>query len=507
MKLWQKIVLGCMIAGILSLTLGLWYLNTIDLREPSRMTFNNNCASCHAPNLRGTANGPPLIGRELKHGETIEQMMSSIAGSNTHYGNHDFTEKLPPAMIKALALYISERQQNFPTTTASFGIMPITDSYVLSRHHNFHVEKVASLESRPYSIAPLPDGRMLVAEKVRGLSVVDLRGRQGQPLADTPKVYPTVMEVRNQWLNLGIVLDLELHPDYENNGWIYLSHTDRCSMDCRSLMPQTMVRVVRGRIKDNTWIDQEVIWAVHYDHYNFIPDAVASGRLAFDGANNLYITVGGKNTYDKLHDLDTPYGKIHRVRDDGTVPKSNPFWQPKDQRPEGSTKHTVYSYGHRTGQGLATHPVTKAIWNTEMGPRGGDEINHIIGGANYGWPLYTNGIDYDGKRVTIGEKLGLDFPIESTELPLVDLTPAPALSNFTFHNGDKFRRWRHDLLVGSLKAGTLYRMRIRGGKLVESEKLLVNFGRMRDVVMGYDGAVYLAIEHDGNGSIWRLREE
>ena len=220
--------------------------------------------------------------------------------------------------------------------------------------------------------------------------------------------------------------------------------------------------------------------------------------MAFDQQRNLYISVGGKNRYSKLHDLNTPFGKIHRVRDDGTVPLDNPFWLPASKRAESSTIHTVWSYGHRTGQGLDGHPLSGEIWNTEMGPRGGDEINQIKKGQNYGWPLYTNGLDYNGEEISIGKDLGLDFKLEDTELPVVDFSPAPAVSNFTFHAGPAFPRWGNDLLVGTLKAKTLYRLKIVGDRLLESEKLLTDFGRIRDVAMGIDGNIYLAIEHGEN---------
>ena len=152
------------------------------------------------------------------------------------------------------------------------------------------------------------------------------------------------------------MLDTVLHPEYIQNGWVYISHTDRCWLDCGSILPVTMVRVLRGRIKDNTWVDEEVIWSVHRDHYTPIPDGVAAGRLAFDADNHLYISIGGKNTYDKLHNLDTPFGKIHRVRDDGSVPGDNPFFVEAEKRDHTSTRHTVWSIGHRTGQGLVGHP-------------------------------------------------------------------------------------------------------------------------------------------------------
>ena len=302
----------------------------------------------------------------------------------------------------------------------------------------------------------------------------------------------------------GQFLDVALHPQYEDNGWIYLSFTDRCPFNCGSPIPQTMVKVIRGRIKGGNWVDEETIWSVDRDYYTVVPDGVAGGRLAFDKAGHLYITVGGKAAYGNLHIMDTPYGKIHRVREDGAVPEDNPFWVPADQREDSSTRHTVWSYGHRTTQGLEAHPLNGEIWSTEMGPRGGDEVNLISKGGNYGWPLYTNGLDYDSTEVSIGKDLGLEFPESATVAPIVDFTPAPAISNLTIHHGQRFPGWRNDLLVGSLKAMAIYRLRIEDGVLIEKETLAKELGRIRDVAMGADGLVYIAVEHGDVGSILRL---
>jgi glucose/arabinose dehydrogenase len=499
-----KFAIGFLVVITLGWAFGYWYVSTMDSREPSLVAWNENCATCHGSAMEGTETGPALVDTALKHGDSIEQMMAIIAGGVPETAKAGWEGTLSPQQIKSLALLISERRQKFPTTAASYTKEPQDDRTIASQHHNFRLERVTTLESRPYSLAPMPDGNVLVAEKVRGLSIVDPEGKQSALIADTPEVWDMVISAGGSWFTLGTVLDVELHPDFAENGWIYLSHTDRCNWGCGWVVPGSMVRVVRGRIKDGSWTDQEVIWSVHSDHYTPVPDAVASGRLAFDGQGHLYISIGGKNTYDKLHDLNTPYGKIHRVRDDGTVPKDNPFWIAPEGRPEASTQHTVWSYGHRTGQGLDGHPDNGQIWNTEMGPRGGDEINHILGGQNYGWPLYTNGLDYNGKEVSIGKDLGLDFPIEDTALPVVDFTPAPAVSNFTFHNGSVFSSWNADLLIGTLKASTLYRLRIEDGQLVEQEKLIENFGRIRDVAMGADGLVYIALEHGDSGSLWRI---
>ena len=139
-----------------------------------------------------------------------------------------------------------------------------------------------------------------------------------------------------------------------------------------------------------------------------------------------------------------------------------------------------------------------------MGPRGGDEINRIVSGGNYGWPLYTNGLDYDAEPVSIGKDLGLDFELRETIPPVVDFTPAPSLSNFTFHDGERFPAWKNDLLVGSLRAQTLFRIRLDGDDVVEQEKLLTHLGRIRDVEMGFEGLVYILLEHGKSGSIVKL---
>lgn len=507
MKRRYRFAIGTLAIAVVGAAVGYWYVSTAAEREPGFVAWKENCASCHGIDLKGTGQGPALVDAPLERGDGLEDMMAVIAKGVPGTATHVWDQKLTPREIKFLAIYVSEQRQEFPSIANSYSKEPTQDRIIRSKHHDFRLELVTPLESRPYSIAPMPGGDILVAEKVRGLSIVDPQGKQNPLIADTPEIWGVTLSVGGTWVNLGTVLDVELHPDYAQNGWIYLSHSDQCAWRCGWVVPGTMVRVVRGRIQDGKWVDQEIIWSVHKEHYTPVPDAVAAGRLAFDGKGYLYISIGGKNTYDKLHQMDTPFGKIHRVRDDGTVPEDNPFWVAPDKRPDASTSHTAWSYGHRTGQGLDGHPTNGEIWNTEMGPRGGDEVNHILGGQNYGWPLYTNGLNYDGEEISIGMDLGLDFPIEDTVLPVVDFTPAPAVSNFTFHDGTQFPGWRDDLLVGSLKASTLYRLRIEDETLVEQEKLITDFGRIRDVAMGDDGFVYIALEHNETGSLWRMVPE
>ena len=490
-----KIALGLFSLGGMVVFSIFWYLETRDQREPSMLAFLEHCASCHSTNGKG-AN----LLTQYHTDVSADELTNRIRVQHSHLIAE---AQFPEPMVKALALYVIEQRQELPGIPDSHA-HTIPEGDVESQRHNFKVELITEVGKGPYSIAPLPDGRILLVEKVRGLSVIDTSGNQGDLIEGTPRVWSEIAQMRGSFAVLGSMLDVELHPDYTSNGWIYLSHSDRCQLDCGSPWPITMVRVIRGRLAGNRWIDSEVIWSVDKEKYTVVPDAVASGRLAFDHQGFGYVTVGGKSTYDNLHVMDTPYGKIHRFNDSGSVPKDNPFWQEKQLIDPTSSRNTVWTYGHRTTQGLTTDPRTGDIWATEMGPRGGDEINLIRRGGNYGWPLYTEGLDYNAEYVSIGKDLGLDFERSETIPPVVDFTPAPSLSNFIFYDGDQFPNWQNDLLVGSLRAQTLFRVRIEEGKVIEKERLITRLGRIRDVEMGYDGSVYVLIEHNQTGSLLRL---
>ena len=261
-----------------------------------------------------------------------------------------------------------------------------------------------------------------------------------------------------------------------------------------------MNKVVRGRIDDGRWVDEETVWSVPVQDYSAMWDMAAGGRLCFDDERRLYVSVGMKGpvNYYGIQDLGKPYGKIHRVHDDGSVPVDNPFLDDADAQP------TAWTYGHRSPQGLECDHRTGQVWSTEMGPRGGDEINLPLPGRNYGWPLTSKGVDYDGMPVEYGKELGITFDLANIEQPVVDLTPSPAVSSFVFYEGDAFPAWRHHVLVGTLKATELYRVEVAGDRLVHRETLITDLARIRDVEVGVDGLVHLLLEHASGGRIVRL---
>jgi glucose/arabinose dehydrogenase len=476
--------------------------------DPFTSTYTESCAVCHGANLEGAAQGTPLAGVALKHGDSVDEIAESIAAGVPQTAMPAWSATLDDVQIRRLAIFISERRHDLTYTDFKIASAPaVPQGTMESEEHGFRIETVATdLDPLPYSIAPLPDGRILLTEKTRGLSIISSRGEQSELIRGTPQAFDDGFQVPGILLvfGSGYLLDIALHPDYAENGWIYLSYTDRCSAcnaaSRQSNRPVTMNALVRGRIENGEWVDQQMIWRSDIEHYTGTPDMAAGGRIAFDDAGHVFITVGikGASESDGIQDLGLPYGKIHRVNDDGSIPADNPF------RNVAGALPTVWTYGHRSPQGLEFNAETHQLWGTEMGQRGGDEVNLIARAKNYGWPLYSKGLRYDGTPVDYGKELGIQFDLKDIEQPIVDLTPSPAVSSFAFYDGTAFPKWRGNMLVGTLKATELYRMVVERDRVVHIEKLLDGLGRIRDVEVGTDGAVYLLLEHQAGGRILRL---
>jgi len=472
-------------------------LNPID---PFVAVYEEHCLECHGPDLQGVQDsGPALIGVALAGGDTVTQLSRSIALGVPAQGMPAWGDTLPPEDIRALAIYIAEKRVDRLFTDFKVDAPLVwPEGVVESQEQDFRIEVVTDqLHPLPFSIAPLPDGSILVSEKTRGLRIVSPDGAVSDLITGTPEVYDDNFEFVLVW-GWGWMLDVALHPDYDRNGWIYIHHTRRC-VDC-AVIPKSINRVVRGRIHDGQWVDEEEIWAPGDAYFSFVPDVGAGGRLAFDDDGYLYISVGmkGSSNYHGIQDLSTPFGKIHRVHDDGRVPVDNPFVDV-----EGAYK-SIWTYGHRSPQGLEYEPLSDQLWSTEMGPRGGDELNLLLPGRNYGWPLYSKGLNYDGTPIEYGQWLDIEFDLADIEQPIVDLTPGPAVSSFIFYSGEQFPRWKNNVLVGSLRATELYRIVLENNRYVSSEVLLTKLARIRDIEQGPDGLVYLLLEHASGGQIVRL---
>ena len=324
--------------------------------------------------------------------------------------------------------------------------------------------------SIPWGMTWLPDGDMLVTSREGELYRVS-----GQKIVGTISGVPEV-HVNGQ----GGLLDIELHPDYANNGWLYLSYS---SSEGEGEGSNTAI--VRAKLKGNTLENLETLYKAEPNskkgqHYG--------SRLEFDKQGYLYFSIGDRgNRENNPQDLSKDGGKIYRIYDDGRIPKDNPFL-------EGS-KPAIYSWGHRNPQGMAMHPVSGQIWIHEHGPRGGDEVNIIKSGANFGWPLLSYGINYWGTSFAEGTER------EGYESPIWYWDPSIAPSGMTFVTSDRYPRWQGHLLVGSLKFGYLVLCEVAGRTITSAEVVIEGIGRVRNVRQAPDGYLYIASD---TGAIKRI---
>lgn len=341
--------------------------------------------------------------------------------------------------------------------------------------YRFALEQVAEAPSELWSMSFLPDGTMIVAQK-SGQLLLFKDGKQIGHIEGIPRVWNGVQ---------GGLMHVIPHPQYASNGWIYLTFSDPGPDSSTA-----MTRVVRGKLEGFRWVEQQDIYRAPAQFYtqNY---AHFGSRIAFaDGY--VYFSVGERQQSELAQELSNPYGKIHRLHDDGRVPNDNPFVGRRDALP------SIWSYGHRNPQGMAAHPRTRTIWAAEHGPAGGDEINLIRKGLNYGWPLVSHGTHYDGRPV------GESALREGIEPPLHHYTPSIAISQIAFYEGDRFPEWRGHLLVASLGQEQLRLVRLRDTQILDDELLFKGFGRIRDVVVGPDGYPYVLLNRYSAG-IYRLR--
>ena len=331
----------------------------------------------------------------------------------------------------------------------------------------------------PWALAFLPDKKgMLVTERPGHLRWVSPEGKLSAPLAGVPKVW-----AKGQ----GGLLDVVLSPDFANDRLVYLSFAEEGPDG------NAGTAVGRGRLSDDmsSLSDFKVIFRQEPklstgNHFG--------SRLVFDRDGYLFIALGENNQRSTSQDLDKLQGKVVRIYPDGRIPEDNPFVGQKGARPE------IWSYGHRNQQGAALNPWTGTLWTHEHGPKGGDEINLIERGQNYGWPLATHGIDYSSKPIP--EAKGK--VVEGTVAPYHVWEKSPGISGMTFYDGERFKPWQHNLFIGALADKDVIRLQLDGDKVVHEERLLGGLkARIRDVRQGPDGYVYVLTDED-KGTVYRV---
>ncbi len=502
----KKIIITvlCVLTGIAALV-GIGVYVALTDNDPFHDSYQENCASCHGVDLEGGNEGPALLG-PMEHGTTVAELFQEISKGAPDTGMPAYAEQLLPTEIKGIAIYIAERRvdQRF-TEMGVDAPFNLPETPLETEEHAFRIEMVTDgLHAKTYSVAPLPDGDFLVTEKLFGLRKVHADGTVSELIEGAPTGFGEGAELYGIDVGVGHIMDVALHPDYEDNGWVYLHYGHRCE-DCNevareSILPVSMNRVIRGRIRDGKWVDEEVIWEADSWFYTSMVDTAAGGRLAFDGDGYLFMSIGmkGMSNFEGPQDLGSPYGKTLRLHDDGQVPTDNPLVGQAGALPE------IWTYGHRSPQGLEFDRRTHTLWGTEHGPRGGDEVNRLRPGRNYGWPLYSKGMDYDLTEVEYGKELNLEFDVDDVEQPAYDLTPSPAVSDLMIYEGQRFPGWQNNLLVGSLKARDVFRLVVEDGRVVHAETIITDLARIRDLESGPDGFIYLLLENAAGGMLVRL---
>lgn len=339
---------------------------------------------------------------------------------------------------------------------------------VQSEDFNFNVETVVDGLEVPWSMAFLPDNSILITEQKGEL--IHFKNGNKTKVENVPEVY-----FRGQ----GGLLDIEIDPNYNENGWLYLSYASNIEDDNKG----GNTTIMRAKLDNDKLIDKIVL-------YKGSPNTKSGthfgSRIEFDKKGYLYFSIGDRYQRDvNPQDITKDGGKIYRINSDGSIPKDNPFYN------STNAKKAIYSYGHRNPQGMALHPVTGKIWTHEHGPQGGDEINIIQLGENYGWPKASFGINYSGTKFT--DKTTIAGMID----PIHHWTPSIAPSGMTFVTSDKYPQWKGNLLVGSLKFQYLNRCVLKDHKVVKEEKLLEDIGRVRCVRQAPDGFIYVAVQNKG----------
>ena len=436
------------------------------------------CAACHGQNMEG-GQGSSLIDDEWKLGSSDEEIANVIRNGIPDLGMVPWKDVLSEEQIRGLIILMREQKQLAETTDILEKVKPLGGVFSTNRH-NFKLEKVAEADGIIWSIAFLPDESILFTQ--RSGTLWHQKDGKKREIKGTPEVLA---------VGQGGLLEVAPHPDYAKNGWIYLSFSEDlgAKIDDKAA---SMTAVVRGKIKNNKWVNEEEIFRVPKE-YHTTKGGHYGSRFVFKD-EYLFFSIGDRQEGEPAQDLTVPHGKVHRIYQDGRIPKGNPFYNTK------GAYQSIWTYGNRNPQGLDMNPVTGEIWETEHGPRGGDELNLIKPGVNYGWPIITYGMNYDGSPWT--DKTHMD----GMEQPVHYWLPSIATAGIDFYEGDKFSHWKNNLLVSGMASEEVQRLVIEDGELVHRETILKKQGRVRDIASGPDGMIYVALNtrSPNSGALYRM---
>lgn len=462
-----------------------------------------SCAGCHGTDLSG-GRGPSLFAPALFARLADPTLHARIEKGVPDSEMPPFGGALDAGQIDAVIAYLHNRSAELTAAPASTGGAPASTAIarpapdpdgqrIHSQTQDIQIETLVRDLATPYGLDFLPDGRLLVTERApKGeLRLIDPSGK-------APPVRIAGLPAVHQGQDAGL-LDVAVGPDHAKDGWIYLAYSDNDpklpappptppgTPDYRIPRKPSMTVIVRGRItQDNRWTDQQDVFRAPWSFYT--PSGAHYGaRILFDGKGHLFFSIGERGDMKNAQDLSTPLGKIHRLNLDGTIPADNPFVKQAGALP------SIWSYGHRNPEGLAIDPASGLIWESEHGPIGGDEINLITRGGNYGWGVVSKGMQPGLKGVSAPGMID----------PLLWYFPTIAPSGIAFYTGDRYAGWKGSLFIGGLRGQQLRRVQVKGRQVIAQEVVFSDLGRVRDIATGPDGLLYVLMT-DPTGVGWTV---
>lgn len=433
--------------------------------QQGELIYKKYCAGCHGGKLEGNS-ASKLIKKDWSYGKGRDAIHQNIKSGIPNTEMIGWGTVLEDEEITAVVDFILAAQEKKPVSKKPVPDRITTQDYVLK------IEKLVTegIQS-PWGIEFADKNKALITEKGGNIRWLINGKLDPEPIQGLPQTHTQS--------STGGYMDIALDPRFSSDGWVYIgySHTNSNILDKDAA---SMTKIIRGRIKNHQWADEQTLFEV--------PDSlmVVGGnrwgcRFLFDKDGFLYFTIGDMGKAMDSQDLSRATGKVFRIYPDGSIPKNNPFIKVPNALP------AIFTIGNRNVQGLAQHPVTGEIWATEHGPRGGDELNILKKGANYGWPVITYGIDYDGKIISDKDHQ------EGMEQPIIQWTPSIAVCPAEFSTSPLFPKWKNNLLIGALAYEELQRLIIDKDKVIAREMILKGFGRVRDIKTSPDGAIYVLL--------------
>lgn len=425
----------------------------------SASLYAEYCALCHGTDLNGGA--AKSLSGDFEFVSKNKDIIALIKSGNETIGMPAFGEQLSDKEILNIIKYAksSPKMQKVTPATNAKKIDP----------NLLQIDTWLSGLKTPWSLIFMTPDTALVTEVSGKLFQVIDGKKRADPVNKTPTVW-----AKGQ----GGLLDVAIDPDFAKNGWIYLSfsHPLKVGSDL------AMTKIIRGIIVDNEWQNEQVLFEAKPEHY--VKSRVHFGsRITFDDQGYLYFSIGDRSKKDRAQDVSFPNGKIHRILNDGRIPEDNPFVGNSTAYP------SIFAYGNRNPQGLVY--ADGSLWETEHGPKGGDELNLIKKGANYGWPVISYGRNYNGTELTpYTHKEGMEQPVSQWN-------PSIAACGLDVYQGELFKDWNGYLLAGALRFEELRLIKQKNGVYVDELILLKDHGRVRDISVGPDGAIYVVLNEPG----------